>query len=98
LPTRAFRCKHRCGRSCNNVEGHRRDAMLEEENNILFFLRENRGSAFTLREIAKKAVRRKVFEENPNWAHQPLAALVAKDLVVIDDRGCYSLKKVEGLG
>jgi len=48
------------------------------------------------REIARKALKRTVFEENPHWADAPLSALVDQRLVEQDDSGHYRIKKYEG--
>jgi DNA-binding response OmpR family regulator len=67
--------------------------MTEEEYSILDYLKRSPGVSFNRKEIARKAVRRAVFEENPHWVDHPLAALVAGGVVEIDDSGLYRLKK-----
>lgn len=63
-----------------------------EQQIILAFPKQNPGTAFSRREIARKALRRRVYdEENPNWADVALSALVAKALVIIDQVSCYRL-------
>ena len=36
---------------------------------------------FGKKEIARRAVKRKVFEENPRWSEEPLAELIAQRVV-----------------
>lgn len=69
--------------------------MTYEELIILDFLKAYPKTAFARREIARKAVKRRVFEENPQWADQPLQTLVARGLVIIDQSGFYKIKKSE---
>jgi hypothetical protein len=70
--------------------------MTYEELAILNFLKGSPESYLARREIARKALRRNVFEENPHWADAPLASLVDLDLVEQDDSGHYKIKKYEG--
>jgi len=51
--------------------------MTEEENWILNFLQSSPQTFFARKEIAHKAVRRQVYEEDQNWANAPLASLLA---------------------
>jgi len=67
--------------------------MTNEETTILDFLMAYPESAFSRKEIARKAVRRSVYEENQRWADAPLTALVARKHVEIDDRGYYKYRK-----
>ena len=64
-----------------------------EETLILDFLSERPEPVFARKEIARKAVKRTVYEENPRWADQPLASLVAQDLIEIDEGGLYKYRK-----
>jgi hypothetical protein len=72
-------------------------AMTHEECLILDFLRANPETAFARKEIARRAVKRTVYEANPHWVDIPLQALVAKGMVEIDDSGFYRLRKSEYL-
>jgi hypothetical protein len=72
-------------------------AMTHEECLILDFLRANPETAFARKEIARRAVKRTVYEANPHWVDIPLQALVAKGMVEIDDSGFYRLRKSEFL-
>jgi len=65
--------------------------MTGEEADILTFLRENPEGRFARKEIARKSVKRTFYEEHPHWVDQPLAALVARKLVQIDDDGFYRI-------
>ena len=67
--------------------------MTHEETLILDFLSERPETVFARKEIARKAVKRTVYEENPRWADQPLASLVAQDLIEIDEGGLYKYRK-----
>lgn len=67
--------------------------MRDEESIILEFFRANSESTFARKEIARRAVRRSEYEENPRWADTPLQTLVARDLLEVDDAGLYRLKK-----
>jgi len=66
--------------------------MNPEEQLILEFLRSAPESFFSRREIARKAVKRTEYEQNRNWADQPLAALVGRKLVELDGGGAYRLR------
>jgi hypothetical protein len=48
------------------------------------------------REIARKAINRAAFEENPHWADAPLASLLAQNLIEQDDSGHFRIKQYEG--
>ncbi len=66
--------------------------MSDEENIVLTYLQSNPSSAFARREIARRAVKRIIYEQNPRWVDAPLASLVGRQLVVIDEGGNYRLK------
>jgi len=67
--------------------------MTYEEHAIINFLGANPESYMARREIARKALKRTVFEENPRWADAPLASLVDRGQVEQDDNGHYRIKK-----
>jgi hypothetical protein len=69
--------------------------MMDTELLVLNFLKTCPEAFFARKEIARRAGRRSLFEENPHWADAPLAALVALDLVEINDSGLYRLKRVD---
>jgi hypothetical protein len=60
------------------------------------FLKGSPETFLARREIARKALKRTVFEENPHWADAPLAGLVDQGLVEQDDSGHYKIKKFQG--
>ncbi len=62
---------------------------------VLQFLQCTPETAYARREIARKAIRRQEFEENPHWVDVPLAALVAKGLVERNETGLFKFKKAE---
>jgi hypothetical protein len=66
--------------------------MNEEELIILAFLGASPESYFARREIARRAVKRKVYEENPHWADAALAALLDKRLIEQDESALYRMK------
>ena len=66
--------------------------MSDEENIVLGYLQSNPSSAFARREIARRAVKRIIYEQNPRWVDAPLASLVGRQLVIIDEGGNYRLK------
>jgi hypothetical protein len=70
--------------------------MTHEEASILAFLESNREVYFARREIARKAMKRSVFEENPHWADAPLASLLLQDLVDQNENGQIRCKDYTG--
>ena len=69
--------------------------MTEEQVLIVNFLRSSPQSYFARREIARRAVRRKVYEENPHWADAPLSLLITEGLVEQNTAGLYRMKKAD---
>jgi DNA-binding winged helix-turn-helix (wHTH) protein len=67
--------------------------MTQEESLVLSFLQERAENAFGRGEIARRAGKRKMVEENPHWVDVPLASLVAKDLVKVNKSGEYQFNK-----
>ncbi len=67
--------------------------MNYDELAILNFLRGSPETFMARREIARKAVKRIIFDENPHWADAPLASLVDQGYVEQDDNGHYRIKK-----
>jgi len=67
--------------------------MTYEEQTIVDFLRGSPESYFARREIARKAVKRAVYEENQHWADAPLASLLDKKLIEQNNEGHYRLKQ-----
>jgi len=60
------------------------------------FLKGSPDAYVARREIARKALKRTVFEENPHWADAPLGSLVDQGLVEQNDSGHYRIKHYEG--
>ncbi|MCX6912145.1 MAG: hypothetical protein NT167_03655 [Verrucomicrobia bacterium] len=76
--------------------------MTYEETAIMNFLNGSRDSYVARREIARKALKRTVFEENPHWVDAPLhwvdaplSGLVDQGLIEQDDSGHYRIKHYE---
>lgn len=65
--------------------------MSHEEDSIISLLKGSPHTGFARREIARRAVKRSIYEQNPRWVDEPLAALVARGVVVIDQDGLYHL-------
>jgi hypothetical protein len=63
----------------------------DAERVIVEFLSQNPENSCSRMEIARKAVRRSVFTENPHWVDAPLATLVDRKIVVQDKSGAYRL-------
>jgi hypothetical protein len=70
--------------------------MTYEESAIIHFLEGSRDCFVARREVARKALKRTVFEENPHWADAPLASLTDQGLVEQDESGHYRIKRYEG--
>ena len=69
--------------------------MTYEELAIMNFLRGAPESYIARREIARKALKRAVFDENPHWADAPLASLVDQRLVEQNESGHYKIQKYQ---
>jgi hypothetical protein len=70
--------------------------MTYEEMAIMNFLRGSPSDYVARREIARKALKRTIFEENPHWADAPLGALVDQGLVEQNESGHYKIARYEG--
>ncbi|HTL58409.1 MAG TPA: hypothetical protein VL361_22165 [Candidatus Limnocylindrales bacterium] len=71
--------------------------MTEAEFTILSFLQSSPESFFARKEIARRAVRRQEYEENPHWADAALGGLVLKELIEQNQSGQYRFKKSQEL-
>ena len=60
------------------------------------FLKGSPESYVARREIARKALKRTIFEENPHWVDAPLGSLVDQGVVEQNESGHYRIKKYEG--
>jgi hypothetical protein len=67
--------------------------MSSEESAVVDFL-SGAADAFTARrEIARRAVKRSVFEENPHWADAPIACLLMQGVLEQNDSPQYRVKR-----
>ena len=73
--------------SCANL-----NIMTNEEQKVLDYIRGSPDSYHGHKEIARKAVRRAEFEENPHWVKAPLASRLDKEIIEMNDSGYYRLK------
>jgi hypothetical protein len=71
--------------------------MSADELTIVAFLKGSPASYYARREIARRAVKRQVYEENPHWVDAPLRGLVDKGVVEKNDHGLYRLKQEDPL-
>jgi hypothetical protein len=69
--------------------------MTDEEQLIITFLNTSPETYFARREIARRAARRQVYEENQHWADAPLASLLMKGMIQQNESGQYRTKKDE---
>jgi len=63
---------------------------------IVSFLKGSPDSFVARREIARKALKRQAFEENPHWADAPLSGLMDQGLLEQDDSGHFRIAKFHG--
>jgi hypothetical protein len=71
--------------------------MTYEESAIVLFLQGSPDAFVARKEIARKAVKRTVFEENPHWADAPLASLLNQGIVEQNESAQYRLSKSHDL-
>jgi DNA-binding IclR family transcriptional regulator len=67
--------------------------MTDAEQTIVTYLASSPESLFARKEIARRAVRRQVYEENPHWADAALTSLVQQGIVEQNDQGLFRLGK-----
>ena len=67
--------------------------MTYEESAIVNFLKGSPDAFVGRREIARKAMKRTVFEEDPHWADAPLASLLGQGLIEQDNNASYRIRK-----
>ena len=67
--------------------------MTYEETAIMNLLKGSPDVYVARRELARKALKRTVFEENPHWVDAPLASLVHQRLVEQNESGHYRIQK-----
>ena len=69
--------------------------MTYEESAIVNFLRGVPEEFVARREIARRALKRSLFEENPHWADAPLASLLDQGQIEKNDQAQYRLKRAK---
>jgi hypothetical protein len=70
--------------------------MSEAEYAILNFLQSSPGTFFARKEIARRAVKRAVYEGDQHWANNALAALLAQGKIEQNDSGLYRMSGSAG--
>ena len=71
--------------------------MTYEESAIVNYLQGSPDTFIARKEMARKAVRRQVYEENPHWIDAPLTSLLNQGVVEQNDSAQYRLRKSEVL-
>jgi hypothetical protein len=66
--------------------------MRDDEQLILNFLATSPETFYARKEIARRAVRRQVYEENPHWANAALASLLLAGKLEQNASGLVRLK------
>jgi hypothetical protein len=66
--------------------------MTYEETAIMDLLQGAPDAFMARREIARRALKRSAFEENPHWADAPLSSLVGQGVLEQNDSGHYRIK------
>lgn len=67
--------------------------MTWEETTVLSFLGQTPETWYSRREIARKAINRRTYEEDPNWAMGAIASLLSRGLVEENVAGNLKFKK-----
>ena len=67
--------------------------MTYEERAILMFLQGSPDAYVARREIARKALKRATFEENPHWADAPLTSLLESDAIEQNENGHFRIRR-----
>lgn len=67
--------------------------MNTEESVVLNFLEESPETWYSRREVARKAVHRSEYEENPNWASPIISSLLSRGLIEENNSGAIKYKK-----
>lgn len=71
--------------------------MTYEESAIINFLEGSPDVFVSRREIARKALKRRIFEENPNWVDAPLSSLLGHQLIEQNDSAQFRMRKSDVL-
>jgi hypothetical protein len=67
--------------------------MTYEESTVMNFLEETPDAWYSRREVARKAVKRKIFQEDPNWAAVAISSLLTQGLIEENVAGTIKFKK-----
>ncbi len=67
--------------------------MTDEQVLVVNFLQSSPETWFAKKEIARRAVRRKIFEENPHWADHAVSELLGVGVIEQNNTGQYRMKK-----
>lgn len=70
--------------------------MTSEGLTILQFMQADSEAWYSRKEISRRAVNRKEFEENPQWATAALANLISDGVIETNPAGLYRIKPPEG--
>ncbi|MSU58788.1 MAG: hypothetical protein EXS35_11580 [Pedosphaera sp.] len=69
--------------------------MTHEEVSVLEYLKGSPDSYYGRKEIARRAIRRTEYEENPRWAEAALTSLVDREVLETNDSGAFRVKTKE---
>jgi hypothetical protein len=69
--------------------------MTDEQVQIMNFMQTSPETWFARKEIARRAVRRSVYDENNHWADAALAELLVLGVLERSDSGLYRIKQTE---
>ncbi len=67
--------------------------MNTEDSVVLDFLGEAPETWYSRREVARKAVHRRDYEENPNWAMASISGLLSRGMIEENTSGAIKFKK-----
>jgi hypothetical protein len=67
-------------------------AMNDEQVIIINYLKTSPDAWFGKKEIARRAVKRRTFDDNPRWADEPIAELVSQKVIEENKDGQVRLK------
>ena len=67
--------------------------MNDEQVLVINFLKGSPGAWFGKKEIARRAVKRRVFDDNPRWADEPIAELVSQKVIEENKDGQVRFRK-----
>jgi hypothetical protein len=67
--------------------------MTWEETTVLNFLEETQETWFSRREIARKAINRRNYEKDPNWAAAAITSLSSRGLIEENAAGTFKFRQ-----